>query len=86
MFKSIEEFDKLIYEILIQIRDNEDPKSVLSKLGDINFDDAILRCVDIGLIEGLSFQKDACGNLFPSIQREIRLSYKGLAFIKEFES
>lgn len=85
MFKSKEEFEKAMYKILIQIRDSEDPKSVLSKLGDINFDDAIFKCAEAGLIEGLSFQKDASGKLWPSIQREIKLSYKGLTFIKDFE-
>ncbi|HID0769537.1 TPA: hypothetical protein ACXC99_003634 [Clostridium botulinum] len=86
MFKTTKDFDKMMYEILIQIRDNEDINNIFSKLGDTDFDDAIYECVEIGLINGLSFQKDAIGNLHPSIQREIRLSHKGLSFIENFES
>ena len=89
MFKTKKDFDKMMYEILIQIRDTDDINSILSKLGDINFDDALYECVQIGLINGLyfdDFAKDGLDELCPTVQREVRLSRKGLTFIEDFES
>ncbi|OOM79119.1 hypothetical protein CLPUN_17090 [Clostridium puniceum] len=86
MFKSNNEFEKAIYDILIEIRDSDSSKNILSKLGDINFDDAIEKAVQYGLISGLVFSKDASGRLEPSIIREIRLSHNGLKFIEDFKS
>ncbi|MFL0167714.1 hypothetical protein [Candidatus Clostridium helianthi] len=86
MFKSSKEFETAMYDILVQIRDNPDNRDILSKLGDIDFDDPLKRCLELHLIEGLHPQNTASGSLTIDIIGKIRISYDGLKFVENFNS
>lgn len=86
MFKSSKEFETAMYDILTQIRDNPNNKDILSKLGDIDFDDALDECLEMHLIKGLLHQHTASGSLTVDIIGKIRLSYDGLRFIENFSN
>ncbi|MBZ9633029.1 hypothetical protein [Clostridium sp. FP1] len=85
MFKSTKEFETAVYDILIQIRDNPNDKNVLSKLGDTNFEDALERCFNLDLINGLHMRRSG-DTLNVSITGEIRISYEGLKFTENFKA
>ena len=86
MFKTSKEFEAAMYDILMQIRDNPNDRNVLSKLGDINFDDALAKCIEFNYVKGLNPRYVASGNLNIDIIGEIRISYEGLKFLENFKA
>jgi hypothetical protein len=86
MFKSSKEYEAVMYEILIAVRDSDNYRNILeSKIGNDNFDDALERCIDLGFIAGLHSRRAASGKLLVDIMGNIRLTYDGLKFIESFK-
>lgn len=86
MFKSVKEFEAAMHEILIKIRDEEDYQSLSSKLGQEDFDDALERCINQGLIKGIQCNRVASGRLLCDIVHKPRIAYEGLQFVESFKN
>ncbi len=78
MFKSTKEFDRAILKLLTALRDNEDLWALLT---DDDSKEALVECIDRGLIQGVKYGRTQDGQ--PHFDKiKPRVSYSGLAFIE----
>lgn len=83
MFKSTEEFDAAVYEMLVRIRDGSNYKELKEKYGQENYEDALEHSINRGYIKGITAQRAAAGNLVYG--GTPRLTHSGLSFIENRE-
>jgi len=78
------EIRAMMYELLITIRDTPNCKTTFSKLGDTNFDKAVEKCVELGLVNGVFSARVASGKLVVDIGYNFGLTQAGLQFIEDY--
>ena len=86
MFKSTKEFDKAIYNILSDINNSVSIDEIKNKFSETEFDDAFEHCYNHNLINGIQPEgRTISGNYcFTILDTGLRLTYKGLSFIENF--
>lgn len=81
MFKSTKEFDSVMKDILVQIRDGIAVNSLSSSIDEGDFNAALAECVDRRYLSGLSYQRTMDGKPHFSLS-DVRVTYSGLTFIE----
>lgn len=82
MFKSTKEFDAVMREILKSIIDEKtDLKDIFDKYGDQDAGDALVECIDRGLIKGYNYQTVISGKHVFNASTP-RITYSGLSFLE----
>jgi len=82
MFHTAKDFERAMYQLLINIRGGAQPRSNFNML-DQDFDDVCKTAVELGYLEGVSSARGLAGVKF---MPDCRLSYRGLKFIEQMES
>ena len=88
MYASTKEFNTAIYNILTDINKSVPINDISQKFTGTDFDDAFEHCYNYGFINGIELQgKAISGKLhFAILNDGIRLTYKGLSFIENFNA
>lgn len=84
MPKSTKEFDLIVYEILISIRDNGNYKTTKEKYSTKDFEDAIEYAVNSNLVLGIAVNRNEVDGLQIDAIQDIRVTQGGLNFIENF--
>ncbi len=83
MFKSTDEFDSAIKDVLRMVRSEENFDSIPSKLNltDADFGDVVIECSSRGFLSNISYRRtgDGVPHFAPN---NIRITYSGLKFIE----
>lgn len=86
MFKSTAEFEKAMHFILTNFRDGQTDIEKIgneSGLEQTDFNDAVVKAIEMKLVTGLHAQH-TIGGIFFSLANP-RITYEGLGFIERFE-
>lgn len=86
MLKSTKEFNNAIFKVLNDINNSVPINQISEKFTDTDFDDIFEHCYDNGLINGICPNgKSLSGKYhFTILDGGLRLTYKGLSFIENF--
>lgn len=78
MFKSTQEFDSAVKNILIKLRDGESLNSIPQDEDSL---EAIVECINRGFLQGVTYDRTLDGK--PHLQQmNPRVTYNGLKFIE----
>lgn len=86
MYKSTQEFNTAVFNVLTDINNSVPVDQISQKFTDTDFDDVFEHCYNYGYVNGIQPQGKAISGKyhFTILNGGVRLTYKGLSFIENF--
>jgi len=85
MFKSSREFETVMYEILVKIRDGESYQTLSSKYAIEDLNEAMEECSNLGFVTGVIAHRTAANTVYIDLHNP-KITYRGLKFVEAFKS
>lgn len=84
MLKTTKEFETLVYDLLVAMRDGKTVHSLESKYDMADVLEAVFYCTNEELLIGFKPIRMAAGNICADIKGKVVVPYKGLQFIEDY--